>query len=75
MSLSYKGIAKKCTSPSNEFRLHKCSNNFFFFSYLKIFISPANEFLLHKCRKKKNKNMKKKIFTSPANEFLLHRIE
>ena len=27
MSFRYTGIAKKYTSPSNEFLLHKCRNN------------------------------------------------
>ena len=53
MSFSYKGIAKKCTSPSNEFLLHRCRNKFFFFKAE----NPAYEFLLHKY--KNNRKMKK----------------
>ena len=57
MSFRYTGIAKKYTSPSNEFLLHKCRNNrntkkFNFFSNLKKCRSQANEFPLHKCRNK-----------------------
>ena len=40
-------LMKKCSSPSNEFLLHRWRNNFFFFSNLKKFTSPANEFLFH----------------------------
>ena len=62
MTFSYKGIAKKCASPSNEFLLHKCRNNgkikkFTFFSNRKKCTSSANEFLLHECR-----NDRKMIF-------------
>ena len=41
---------KKCTSPANEFLLHKCRNKkkMIFFSNLKKFTSPAKEFLLHR---------------------------
>ena len=52
-------LMKKCSSPSNEFLLHRWRNKFFF-SNLKKFTSPANEFLLHKCSN--NKKMKKYIF-------------
>ena len=50
---------KKCTSPANEFLLHKCRNknkNIYFFSKLKKITSPANEFLLHN---RNNGKMKK----------------
>ena len=49
--------SKKCTTPSNEFLLHKCRNNrkmkimdFFFLKICKKYTSPANQFLLQKCR-------------------------
>ena len=42
MSSCYKVIAKKFTSPSNEFLLHRI---------VKKCTSPANEFLLHACRR------------------------
>ena len=53
-------LMKKCSSPSNEFLLHRWRNKFFFFSNLKKFTSPANKFLLHKCRN--NRKMKKYFF-------------
>ena len=79
-------LMKKCTSPSNEFLLHRWRNNFFFsFPNLKkkIFTSPANEFLLHRIEWKNEqvllmsfsyKGIAKKC-TSPFNEFLSHRKE
>ena len=57
MSFSYKGIATKCTSPSNEFLLHRIEwknaqvllMSFSYKGIVKKCTSPSNEFLLHAC--------------------------